>query len=715
MAASNGTTGGGSDRSGAVVAVLAGFLVTVAALAGAAILFPDLVDDIDIGSSDSSTSSTTEPPEAGSPEEAEALVTAFAAAVGTGDFSAVEFTDGPGASPAGATTTTTAPEETTQPPSSGSEASADVVSAAPEEFAELTEALDPFTVTATAGAVNVTGATATAPITATWTLDNGTEWISNGEVELVVQDGRWLVAWSPAALESSLRPGDRLVQRRLAADRGQILGQGGAILVDNQEVVTVGIQPSRVDDLPSLTARVAELIPGVDAAELQGRVEAADPGAFVEVATLPRADYDLIRDDIFPLPGTVFRESVQPVATEPDFARALLGRSGEVTAEIIEQFPGLYVPGDFVGLSGLQGTYNAELTGLPGVEVVVIRARPIATSTTQGSGLITTSSVVEDGQIESLFVSAPVDGQAVQTSLDVDLQRAAETALDNQAETTTALVAIRVSTGEVVALATGPRGSTVNLAATGQYPPGSIFKVVSAYAVLRDRLGPNDEIDCPAEVVIGGAPFGNAGGSSFGQISFRRAMAVSCNTAFINATRGYDLDVLNLAAADLGIGVPYDLGIPAYAGDAPIATDEVDFAAASFGQGRVLLSPLAAAVMAATAADGVFRSPLLVVSPGPETPPVEVPLEPGAAADLRDLMRAVVTDGTGQVLAGLPGPPVGGKTGTAEFGGGNPPQTHAWFVGYQGDLAVAVFVEGGSGGGSVAAPLAGVFFNLANQ
>jgi cell division protein FtsI/penicillin-binding protein 2 len=72
-------------------------------------------------------------------------------------------------------------------------------------------------------------------------------------------------------------------------------------------------------------------------------------------------------------------------------------------------------------------------------------------------------------------------------------------------------------------------------------------------------------------------------------------------------------------------------------------------------------------------------------------------------------MRRVVTSGTGTALAGVPGEPAG-KSGTAEYGTGDPPPTHAWFVAFRGDVAVAVLVEDGRSGGAVAAPLAAAFF-----
>jgi cell division protein FtsI/penicillin-binding protein 2 len=88
--------------------------------------------------------------------------------------------------------------------------------------------------------------------------------------------------------------------------------------------------------------------------------------------------------------------------------------------------------------------------------------------------------------------------------------------------------------------------------------------------------------------------------------------------------------------------------------------------------------------------------------PPPGAPPARV------VATLRGFTRAVVTEGTATLLAGVPGGAVAGKTGTAEFGGA-PPQAHSWFAGYQGDLAFAVFVYGGQTGATPANPIARAF------
>jgi cell division protein FtsI/penicillin-binding protein 2 len=126
------------------------------------------------------------------------------------------------------------------------------------------------------------------------------------------------------------------------------------------------------------------------------------------------------------------------------------------------------------------------------------------------------------------------------------------------------------------------------------------------------------------------------------------------------------------------------------------------------GQARIAASPLAMAGVAATVADGRWRSPRLVASDRRTAGP---PVSGAVLGDLRSLMRRVVTSGTGTALAGVPGTVIG-KTGTAEFGSGNPPPTHAWFIAARRDLAVAVLVERGRSGGSVAAPIARDFFTL---
>jgi cell division protein FtsI/penicillin-binding protein 2 len=111
--------------------------------------------------------------------------------------------------------------------------------------------------------------------------------------------------------------------------------------------------------------------------------------------------------------------------------------------------------------------------------------------------------------------------------------------------------------------------------------------------------------------------------------------------------------------------------------------------------------------VAATVAAGRWHAPRLVAS---DPHVAGAPLPSSTRDTLRSLMRRVVTSGTGTALSGVPGTVIG-KSGTAEFGSGNPPPTHAWFIATRDDLAVAVLVERGRSGGSVAAPIAARFFS----
>lgn len=241
----------------------------------------------------------------------------------------------------------------------------------------------------------------------------------------------------------------------------------------------------------------------------------------------------------------------------------------------------------------------------------------------------------------------------------------------------------------------------------GRYPPGSTFKIVTTTALLRgDEVEAQTEIDCPQTATVDGRQFKNFESSALGPVPFREIFAESCNTGFVSLSDELGPDDLSLAARSFGIGERLSLPVPAYGGDVPRMRDPVASAAASIGQDRILVSPLALAAMAATVADGRWRAPRLLET---DRSRAGEPLGRNELGNLREFTRLVVTSGTGTALASAPGE-LRGKSGTAEFGAGDPPPTHAWFVAFRDDVASSGLVEGGQSGSEVAAPIAADFF-----
>jgi cell division protein FtsI/penicillin-binding protein 2 len=543
------------------------------------------------------------------------------------------------------------------------------------------------------GEPKVTGDIASNPVKLDWTLPGGAAWSYESTVRMTKRnsDG-WRVIWEPAIVNQELTAGDKLKVRRVAPDRSSILDRYGKPLVTKQPVVTVGVSPEKIKDLAGLTKALDKAFDkagvSVDLGGLKKRVDQADPGAFLELVTLRRADYDKIRDEVRPLAGTVFREAQRDLAPTRTFARALLGTADAATKDDIDANPDTVATGDIVGHGGLQQRYDATLRGTAGQSVVIARTAP--------------DNNVEETQI---FSTKPAPGKPVRTTLDVTAQNAADRAGAGEKQPS-ALVAIRISDSGVIAVANGPAGGGVNTAFTGQVPPGSTFKMVSAYGLLLKRkVTPSTVVDCPRTRKVDGRTFGNAHNEALGRVQFHVDFAESCNTAFVGLAPELGADGLRSASTALGLGGAWDLGIEAFSGKVSNGGTATELAAASFGQGTTVVNPLAMAAATAAVARGRFEQPKLVLDPPPPNPaPAGAALDADALKALRPMMREVVTTGTGTGLRSVPGKPVYGKTGTAEFNNGSK-QTHAWFIGYQGDLAFAVMVQKGGAGAEAAVPI----------
>jgi cell division protein FtsI/penicillin-binding protein 2 len=590
------------------------------------------------------------------------------------------------------------------------------VDAPPADFAgqhaAMAETLRVTAASFTPGTATVTDDRAEVPFQARLQLRALGEWPYQGVLRLVRRDDRWRVDWSPATLHPDLAAGLRFQRTRTWPDRAPILAADGSELAGPGPVVTVSVVGERVKDPAAVAKALATYaeVPGGTARRALDDA-ARRPNQAVPVVTLPEADYQAVRDNLYPVPGLSFEKGVGREYNGPASTRLLLGSVGPVTADDLKRLGVPYQTGDVAGHgNGLEAAFERRLAGTPSGEVRLAG---------------------KDGQaVKVLYRFAGKDGQAVKTTIDPRAQEAAEAALEPVAKPA-ALVAIQPSTGELLAVVNTPFDG-YDRALLGRYPPGSTFKVVTAAALLAGGLRPGDPVDCPKEAKVGGRTFGNFEDEVLGRIPFSSAFANSCNTAFVQqAAKRLTGDELLAAAGRFGFGADPSPGIPAVTSRVPAPSDQAELAAEAFGQGRVTASPLQMATVAATVAEGRWHQPKLVAgeaaNPGGsasggsgESGPTEStgsggsepakspdPLDDKVAGTLRTLMRQVVTEGTA-APAGLPGK-VAGKTGTAEFGTGDPLPTHAWFIGFRGDLAFAVVVEGGGVGGRVAAPTAARF------
>jgi cell division protein FtsI/penicillin-binding protein 2 len=532
-----------------------------------------------------------------------------------------------------------------------------------------------------------------AEFTVTWTLPGDQRWSYQTTAELARGEQGWQVEFTPGLVHPDLTDDLHLASRRTRPDRGDLLAADGTPLVTARPVVDVGVHPARVEDVEDLVAALRDVL-DVSGDGLVERITSADPDQFVPVITLREDAWNDVEAPLRDLAGVVGRRGELPLAPTAEFARSLLGRAGPVTAELVEAHPDRYAAGDTAGLSGLQRRYDEHLAGRPGMQIVAAPGdgAPDGTPTTV------------------LHERRHVDGDPVRITLDERVQRAADATLAD-VEFPSALVAVRVGDGHVVAVANGPGTGGLDIATQGRYAPGSTFKVVTTAALLEQGLDPDEVVGCPAESVVDGRAFTNAEDGARGEVAFREAFAQSCNTTFVSLAGDLPTDALMTAAAGFGLGGSHTLGVEAFTGQVPATEPGTDQAAAAIGQGRILVSPLAMADVAATVARGAHLTPSLVLAPHPGGAAEERPLDPAVAATLQTLMREVVTDGSGRAVADVPGAPVHGKTGTAEYGTTAPPRTHAWFIGYQDDLAFAVLVAEteDSFGGRVAAPLAADF------
>lgn len=559
---------------------------------------------------------------------------------------------------------------------------------AAENFRTATAALGTGPVKVTVDGLDRDGSTATARLRVRWKLRNAQpfEWVD--PVPLVKSGSSWGVKvtedrslWHP-----KLPPNGSFAVREADAERGEILGKGGAALMANKTVYDVKLDPAKADT--EAATSLGRIVGQSGLAQKLKSAQDKDSKALIPVVTYRADDYRAKENDISALAGVVVTDRTQPLAKTRTFGQPLLGTVGVATAEMVKKNPKTLRPGMVVGRSGLQQAFDSRLAPKGGLTVTVA-----------------------GNPDQVLFGQKSTAGKPLRTTLDPKVQSAAEAALKKAGDASpAALVALDVKSGNVLSVANTPT-SGLNRALTGHYQPGSTLKVSTTYALLTNGFKATTKVPCPPSITVEGRRIGNFEQETLpDDATFVDSFAHSCNTAFVGASKDLAPTDLAKGAKQLGIGVDWtkQLGIPAYTGSVPRTTGVLDQAVTSFGQGKTLASPLSVAVMTGSIARGSYIPPQLISGSGGSRTPQQ--LDGNAVQDIKGMMRKVVTDGTGTVLKDTPGGDVYAKTGTAEFTGeGGKPVSRAWLTGWQGDIAFAVLIEDvprGSGGGDKAAPVA---------
>ena len=325
----------------------------------------------------------------------------------------------------------------------------------------------------------------------------------------------------------------------------------------------------------------------------------------------------------------------------------------------------------------------------------------------------------------------------VMLTLSTEIQKAAEAALKDSLEKGAAVV-MDAQTGEILAAASVPCFDPGNVAvslgakdspfvnrAFSAYTVGSTWKLVVAAAALENGETPERKYDCKSSITVEGVEFHCHWEFGHGKIDMPAAIRVSCNPYFIDLGLSVGADKIIEMAENLGFGASAELapGLFSAAGNLPGSSElssKAALASFSFGQGKLLATPVQIAALAAAVANGGFAvTPKLVLGTTDENGKLSAApiyeknrvMSEAAAKKLREMMISVVEEGSGANAKPNRGG-AGGKTASAQTGqydkDGNE-IVHAWFAGFypaeEPKYAIAVFAEGMNSGSDFAAPV----------
>jgi penicillin-binding protein 2 len=517
------------------------------------------------------------------------------------------------------------------------------------------------------------------------------------------------------------------------APRGEVYDRKGKLLVTNRPAVNFSVIPAEISDYQTMSDNLS-LIIFMDSSIILDKIRSSKQNPF-HALTIKR---DLEKDKIITIEEQKYKFkgsllTVQPERKYPyqNLASHVLGYVNEISEEELKIPAFSHLSGgDIVGKSGLERYYDSYLRGEKGKKDVEVDAL--------------------GREITTMEIKNPVAGNDIYLTLDCELQQYIE---QQMFEKKGAVIVSEPFTGKILAMVSYPdynpniftqQMTTAQWQEIAQnkdnvlcnrnlhsiYPPGSVFKVITAIAAIEEGIvNLSSNIYCPGYYQVGDLSFKCWKESGHGKQTIIEAITNSCNVFFYTIGQKLGIDKLNYYAKLLGLGEKTGIDLPGeLEGLVPSEDWKRDFynqswypgdtVNMSIGQGFLLVTPLQIHNMLSLIVnEGLFFRPYHVEKIISQSGEIIKEFEPQLLKKIdisqntfqviKEGMKMVVENGTGR-LANIEEIKIAGKTGTAQNPQG---ENHAWFIGFapydNPEICVTVLIEHGGDGSAVSAPLAG--------
>jgi penicillin-binding protein 2 len=573
-------------------------------------------------------------------------------------------------------------------------------------------------------------------------------------VIVVLLSGLWRLQILGGKDYRALAEQNRIRKVPILAPRGKLFDREGRLIVDNYPSVSCFLVREQghdyAQDLPLIARGLNMTADQLNAILKRYRsAPSFQPIPLKQDITPDEVEFLEAHKDEFPELETVDEE--RRLYPRDGFAAHLIGYVGEVSEEMLNDPKyAYYDPGDVVGKSGIEQSYDQMLRGVDGSRDIVVDSH--------------------GREVGKLGTEPATPGKSLTLTIDLDIQRAAEIALGSR---NGALIAMDPHTGEVLALVsrptfdpnafsvrirrdewnkliTDPDHPLLDKAIQAQLAPGSTFKIIMAAAGLQEGVAQDMKVHCPGGASFYGHYYKCWQKGGHGEVDVTKAIWASCDVFFYTLAQKLGIDKIAYFAQHFGLGSKTGIDLPGeVAGTMPSPEWKMknyhekwyagEVISVGIGQGAVTATPVQMArAIGGITSGGVMKRPHLVfpdeVAPDyrqamldsfPGSGDKELRLDPENWEIITDAMTKVFEPGGTDPSAHLDGIDFAGKTGSAQTMSntlaskmGHQVKDNAWFVGVSPrrnpDIVVCILVEGGEHGrfaGRLAAQVIEAFVN----